>query len=189
MLKRRRLFKRRCPQLHYIPELQIGPFRKRTIASMKLIGPACLWVTWAAHDVEEAIAFPAMCKASATKTGIKQLNLTPAQSWATVGIMGLGIAVACIDGYRTEGRSKAYRAVVAGLGAHVFTHIAASVALHRYTPGVITALPLMLPGTIIASAELRNDNEPLQTNDYIHGTAILLPAAIACHILARLIKR
>lgn len=152
---------------------------------MKTRGPLALLAAWALHDVEEALTFPATCDALADLTGIERLRITRGQSWAAVGLMGALVALACWRGARTNGRSTLYRATAAGLEAHVYTHIAASLAQRRYTAGAATAVPVMLPGAVVARRELKRAGQPLRSRDYMRGAAILLPAALLSQTLAR----
>lgn len=152
------------------------------------LGPATLFVSWALHDVEEAIMFPAACDELADRTGIERLRMTPPQSWAAVGAMGILIITACADGARRGGESRLYRATVAGLRAHVGTHLLTSLVQRGYTPGVLTALPVMLPGAQLARRKLRSTGAPLYARDYARGAAILLPAAFLSHAIARAIR-
>lgn len=103
--------------------------------------------------------------------------------------MGILVAVACGRGVHTGGRSRMYRAVVAGLEAHVVTHLGASVVQRGYTAGVATALPIMLPGALVARRELYRDGVSLQFRDAVNGVVLLLPAALVCQGAARLIPR
>lgn len=79
-----------------------------------------------------------------------------------------------------------YRAVTAGLGAHVVSHLAASLVSRRYTPGVVTAVPVMLPGAIVAARELAADGRALTTEDLRRGAVYLLSTALAAHLLVRI---
>ncbi|WGW10611.1 hypothetical protein LWF01_10720 [Saxibacter everestensis] len=63
--------------------------------------------------------------------------------------------------------------------------MATSAIQRRYTAGVVTALTVMLPGASIAQKELMRVGVPLRMRDYAAGAAILIPAAIVCHLLAR----
>lgn len=148
-------------------------------------GPAALFAAWALHDVEEAITFPATAALLARRTGIDALRMSPAQSWAAVGLMAPVIAAACLDGVRRGGRSTPYRTAVAGLEAHVLTHLAASAVTRGYTAGVLTAVPIMLPGARYARAELRRAGTPPGGADLARGLAVLLPAAVLCQVGAR----
>lgn len=78
-----------------------------------------------------------------------------------------------------------YRAVAAGLEAHVLTHLAASAVQRGYTAGVVTALPVMLPGARVARRELRDHGRALDVRDTALGITLLLPAAVACQVIAR----
>ncbi|KAM9862253.1 HXXEE domain-containing protein [Leucobacter sp. BZR 635] len=153
---------------------------------MKVRGPALLFAAWAIHDIEEALTFPAACNDAADRTGIDCLRIGKRQSWTAIGIMGVIVGAACWRGQRTGGQSMLYRAILAGLEAHVYTHLAASIAKRGYTPGVVTAVPVMLPGAIAARRELHRSNIPLRTQDFIMGACLLVPSAMISHALARL---
>lgn len=133
------------------------------------------------------MAFPVACERAADATGVEALRMDHRQSWVAVGLMGVFVAAACRAGRRRGGRSGLYRAVVAGLEAHVSTHVGASVLRRGYTPGLVTALPVMLPGATVARRELELEGTPLRVADYARGAALLVPAALACHVLARLV--
>lgn len=152
-------------------------------------GPIALFAAWFIHDIEEAFAFPATSDRLVDRTGIKQLRITPHQSWMAVALMGTLVAAACGRGVRTSGKSKMYRAVAAGLEAHVASHLIASIAQRGYTAGVASALPVMLPGALVARHELYRDGVSLQFRDTVNGVALLLPAALVCHVVARLVRR
>ncbi|MBK0418253.1 HXXEE domain-containing protein [Leucobacter sp. CSA1] len=153
---------------------------------MRARGPAALLIAWALHDVEEAVMFPSTCERLAERTGLPWPRMDGRQSWVAVGLMGTLVAFACRRRHRTGGRSRLYRAVTAGLEGHVATHLLASAAQRSYTAGVATAFPVMLPGALVARHELRRAGIPLRTRDSLLGAAILIPAALACHALARL---
>lgn len=133
------------------------------------------------------MAFPSTCDALADRTGIKALRMDQRQSWLAVGLMGVLVALACRRGAVSNGHSRFYRAMVAGLQAHVGTHLLASVLQRRYTAGLITALPVMLPGAESARRELLNSDAPLRAEDYAAGAALLIPAALVCQLLARIL--
>ena len=151
------------------------------------VGPIALFTAWVLHDIEEAIAFPATCDRLAETTGIEQLRMSTRQSWVAVGLMGVVVALACRAGVRSSGRSKWYRAVVAGLEGHVLTHVLASAMQRRYTAGVATAVPVMWPGSLLARRELRRSGAPLTAGDTVRGAVLLLPAAALCQQVARLV--
>ncbi|MGO1320524.1 MAG: HXXEE domain-containing protein [Galactobacter sp.] len=152
-------------------------------------GPAHLFIAWVVHDVEEAVAFPATCGALADRSGLDALRMNQRQSWLAVGLMGVVVALGCHRGTMSNGCSRFYRAIVAGLRAHVGTHVLASLLQRRYTAGVITALPVMLPGAESARRELRDLGDPLRAKDYAAGALLLIPAALACQVLSRVLIR
>jgi len=53
------------------------------------------------------------------------------------------------------GRSPVYRAALYGYGMHTFSHLGSAALARRYTPGVLTALPVVLPFWIFAKRTLR----------------------------------
>ncbi|SJM62292.1 HXXEE domain-containing protein [Gulosibacter sp. 10] len=150
-------------------------------------GPGALFAAWTLHDVEEAVAFPQTCDRLADRTGAERLRMDGRQSWAAVGMMAVLVGTSCLRGERTRGRSRLYRAVLAGLEAHVGTHLIASAVLRGYTAGVATAVPVMLPGAVLARRELERRGAPLRSREYAVGAAVLIPAALLCHLLARLL--
>lgn len=152
-------------------------------------GPTALFAAWLIHDIEEAFALPATCDRLVDRTGVEQLRITPQQSWIAVGLMGVLVAVACGRGVRSTGKSAMYRAFLAGLEAHVVTHLSASVVQRGYTAGVATAVPIMLPGSLMARRELQSYGRGLSFRDSVNGGALLLPAALVCQVAARLICR
>ncbi|WP_062203449.1 HXXEE domain-containing protein [Demequina salsinemoris] len=156
---------------------------------MALSGPSALFLAWSLHDLEEIAAFPAMSQRLADATGIDAVRMDRSQGALAVGLMGVLVGTACVRGARTEGRSRLYRAAVAGLEAHVWTHLAQSVAARGYTAGVATAVPVMLPGARRARHELEGAGRPLTRADRIGGTAFMWAAAVACQVTAGVVAR
>lgn len=150
-------------------------------------GPLALGLAWLAHDLEEVAAFPATSRRLAARLSRPELETDLRRSAVAVGLMGVLVTTACVRGARSGGSSRLYRAVVAGLGAHVVTHLAACVALGGYAAGAISALPIMAPGARIARRELAARGHRLTTADTLAGAALLVPGAAACHLLARLV--
>ncbi len=129
-------------------------------------GPAHLFLAWAIlHYVEEAVAFPSTCDTLADRACVEALRINQRQPWLAVGLMGLIVALACRQGAVSNGHSRFYRMMVAGLHGHVGTHLLASVLHRRYTAGVMTALPVMLPGAESARRALLSSDAPLRAKD------------------------
>jgi hypothetical protein len=145
-----------------------------------------LFVTWLVHDLEEAVTFPATSRLLAMHVGTKRILVTPGQSVLAIALVGALVAGACIQGVRTNGESRLYRAVLAGLEAHVVSHVAASAVLGQYTAGVITAPLVMLPGARRARTALDRGGAPLLPSDTVRGSALMLGAALLAHLVARI---
>ncbi|MGO3021761.1 MAG: HXXEE domain-containing protein [Brevibacterium sp.] len=149
-------------------------------------GPIMLFAAWALHDAEEALTFPATADYIADLTGIDAVRMSTKQSVAAIVVVGAGLAAASIRGVRTGGASRFYRASVAGLEAHVFTHLLSAVAARRYTAGVITVLPIMWPGAAYARRELAALGRPLTAGDWARGAPTMGAVALAAHVLVRI---
>jgi hypothetical protein len=146
-----------------------------------------LFTAWLVHDTEEVFAFPATSQILAQRFNTTKLAVSPAQSAAAITLMGLLVATACHRGIRTDGASKLFRAVTAGLEAHVVTHILASVLQRRYTAGVVTAPLVMLPGARVVRAALRRQGKALRPGDTVRGAVLLVGAALVSHLIARVL--
>ncbi|WP_161499015.1 HXXEE domain-containing protein [Cryobacterium aureum] len=147
-----------------------------------------LFAAWLVHDLEEAFTFPATSRLLAARLGTGRVVVSPAQSVLAIALMGVLVGAACVRGARTQGKSRLYRAVLAGLEAHVVTHIATSISFKSYTAGLITAPLVMLPGARVARAQLRRGGSPLLLpSDTVRGGALLFAAAIVSHVVSRLV--
>ena len=151
------------------------------------IAAVALFAAWLVHDVEEAFTFPATSRLLAARLGTDRVVVSPAQSVLAIALMGVLVGAACVRGARTHGKSRLYRAVLAGLEAHVVTHIATSISFKSYTAGLITAPLVMLPGARVARAELRRGGSPLLPPDTAQGGALLFAAAIVSHLISHLV--
>ncbi|WP_166971146.1 HXXEE domain-containing protein [Brevibacterium atlanticum] len=149
-------------------------------------GPLVLFASWALHDAEEALTFPTTADQLADLTGIDSLRMSTKQSVAAIGLVGAALAVAGIRGARTRGASRFYRASVAGLEAHVFTHLLSAAAARRYTSGALTALPIMWPGAAFARSELASLGKPLTASDRRLGAPTMGAIALAAHLIVRI---
>ncbi|WP_166806336.1 HXXEE domain-containing protein [Cryobacterium serini] len=150
------------------------------------IAAVALFAAWLVHDVEEVFTFPATSRLLAARLGTDRVVVSPAQSGLAIALMGVLVGAACVRGARTQGKSRLYRAVLAGLEAHVVTHVATSISFKSYTAGLITAPLVMLPGARVARAELLRGGSPLLPSDTVHGGVLLFAAAIVSHFISRL---
>ncbi|WP_366933957.1 HXXEE domain-containing protein [Brevibacterium renqingii] len=149
-------------------------------------GPAALFASWALHDVEEVLTFPATADHLAEVTGIEALRMNTKQSVVAVGLVGAVVAWAGARGARTAGDSRLYRYAVAGLEGHVFTHLLSSLLLRGYTAGVITAVPIMWPGAAAARRELAALGKPLADAEWRNGGGLMTGVALAAQIAVRI---
>jgi len=96
---------------------------------------------------------------------IRRRGCSREQVYLGIGLMGVLMAVASIDGYRTRGRSPVYQATLYGYGMHTFSHLGSAALARRYTPGVATALPVVLPFWIFAKRTLRAHGVEVRPTD------------------------
>jgi hypothetical protein len=146
-----------------------------------------LFVAWLIHDMEEVFTFPATSRLLARRFSTTTLVVTPAQSALAITLMGVLVAVACHRGIRTNGDSRLFRAVTAGLEAHVATHILASVVQKHYTAGLVTAPLAMLPGARVVRSALRRHGRPQELGDTVRGAGLLVGAALLSHLVAQVL--
>ena len=164
---------------------------------------AAPWATWgllgawALHDLEEGVAFPAWTAARADaleRSGMPRaarvLRRTPAEGWLAIGLMAVPFAVAAARGARSGGADAVYRGVLDAYGAHAISHVGASAVTRSYTPGVITAVPLVAGFWTLARAELRRAEVPAPTRLVALAAALAIAAwTPACHAIARRLLR
>ena len=153
------------------------------------IAAVALFAAWLVHDIEEAFTFPATSRLLAARLGTDRVIVSPSQSVLAITLMGVLVGAACVRGAHTHGKSRLYRAVLAGLEAHVATHIATSISFRSDTAGLITAPLVMLPGARVARAELRRGGSPLLPSDTVRGGALLFAAAMVSHLVSRFVLR
>ena len=119
-----------------------------------------LFFSWLAHDLEELATtpgwtHPAFDKLPFLPKDIRRHGCSREHVYLGIGLMGVLMAAAPADGYRTRGRSPVYQAALYGYGMHTFSHLGTAVLARGYTPGVATALPVVLPFWIFAKRTLR----------------------------------
>jgi hypothetical protein len=152
-------------------------------------------VAWVVHDVEEALTMPATTARLAS--GLERSSRPSVRLLArhartdeeraalAIALMGVLVAGATARGITTGGRSRFFQYVLAGLHGHVCTHVVLSLSLRCYTTGLFTALAVMLPYGRAARRALRDAQILIEgPRPYVRGAAILLPAALASHVIA-----
>ena len=84
------------------------------------------------------------------------------QVYVALSLVGLLMAAASVDGYRTRGRSGFYQSVLFGYGMHAGIHLASAALARGYTSGSATAVPVVLPFWLFARRALQADGVELR---------------------------
>jgi len=152
-------------------------------------GPAHQPVLWliptllAVHNVEEAVAMPRFLRAVALRAPVAVTAMVSPANYhgflvALMVATILPFAIAAWAWARPESESARWSAlcVQAVVAINVVWHIAAAVALGRYTPGLVTAVLLNLPFSIHVFRRASRDGWTSR-----RGFALLAPAALVLH--------
>ena len=99
-----------------------------------------LFFSWLAHDLEEVATMPGWThplfdKIPFLPEDIRRHGCSREHVYLGIGLMGVLMAAASIDGYRTRGRSPVYQAALYGYGMHTFSHLGTAVLARGYTTG------------------------------------------------------
>lgn len=161
-----------------------------------------LLAAWAVHDLEEVAT---MARWSRTRVPVlrerhprvpdrlwQRLEAVDGREFATaVGVMGVVVAAASVDGLRTGGRSGFYQGALTGFGLHGLVHLGQAAATRGYTPGVVTSPLVVVPFTLWARGRLRRAGvlRPARARDAVTGLALAGAATAAAHAVSRRILR
>jgi hypothetical protein len=118
-------------------------------------------------------------------TAEKVLPMSTAEAATAIGITGLAMAAASAAGAASGGRSKFFQASLMGFGLHAGTHIAQSLALRRYTPGLVTTPLVVIPFSVWAWRELKRSGVPIAPSDARLNLALAAVVPLS-HAIARL---
>lgn len=168
-------------------------------------GPAIIWlmfISWLVHDLEEILLFYKFDYLNDRK--INQLNnkwplvrfiitsKAETQKEITVAIIIMGIFIFCATAvgycYPLSLGFQLYEVFLGGYFLHTFTHIVQSIILQQYTPGVITAIIIVLPASIYIYKQLfllgmSNFWEASLTG--LIGVLVFIPLVILAHKIAK----
>lgn len=114
---------------------------------MPLTATAGLFAAWAVHDAEEWFTNGPWARA-------RGVPISDALARRAIGVMGLLVAGAAVDGARTGGRSPVFQSALLAYGLHGFSHLAMAARFGGYAPGVATTPIVVLPFWIWASSRL-----------------------------------
>jgi hypothetical protein len=141
-----------------------------------------LLAAWVVHDLEELATMPSWSQ----QPGLPAvLRTSKAEAATAIGLTGVAMAAAAAAGASTGGRSKFFQASLIGFGLHAGTHIAQSVALRQYTPGLVTTPLVVVPYSVWAWRRLKRSGVPIAPSDRRLNLALAAVVPLA-HAIARL---
>jgi hypothetical protein len=160
---------------------------------------AGLFATWAIHDLEEIFgvrywrtrAIPRLRTRypRVPEAVWRRAEIETGQMAIAVSLVAIPVGVISVRGVGTGGRSPLFQAAVTAYGLHGAGHVAGSLLVRDYTPGVLTSPLIVVPYAVWARHRLRRIGvwQPLAGRDFalsLLAVPVLLAGAQA---LARLI--
>lgn len=150
-----------------------------------------LFVTWAVHDTEEVLAASPWSAGTVPRLRAEgwPSRLTDAIGSSTpqfalaAALVGIAVLAATIQGVRTGGESAFFRASVLIYGWHGVVHAGQAVIVRGYVPGLVTAVLLVVPYTIVARRRLPSGPVPGRT------VAVVAVAVVALVVAAQTLGR
>lgn len=145
-----------------------------------------LLAAWIVHDLEELATMPSFSQQPDLPAPLtKVLPMSRREAATAIGLTGVAIAAASAAGAATGGRSKFFQASLMGFGLHAGTHLAQSVVMRRYTPGLITTPLVVIPFSVWACRRLKTEGVPIAPTDR-RLTLALAAIVPLSHAIARL---
>jgi hypothetical protein len=157
---------------------------------------AGLFAAWAVHDVEEVFTLQEtsrqLCARLPESVPVpdawREHGLPRRQVLTGISVMGVVMAAAAADGYRTGGRSALYQTALLGFGLHGLGHLAMAAGLRGYASGAVTSATVVIPYWVAATRRL--DAAEVPSRRSLPLAAAALPVAIwGAHGLAYLLSR
>jgi hypothetical protein len=154
-----------------------------------------LLIAWVLHDLEELFTLPAW---SGRMTAAMRRRYPRLPDWIwrlfdpsrariaiAITLMGLIFVIASTVGAASAGTSPLFQVVLIGFGVHGLFHVGWSVALRGYTPGVVTAVLVVLPFSIWAWREVAHAGIVSDVGWWLLPItlALLQPVLFAVHAL------
>lgn len=168
-------------------------------------GPPILWllfISWLVHDLEEILLFtrfdpqsdPRLVRIVERRPLVKRIvrnrSTNQSENSLAISLMGLLILGATAIGYFKPDSAgmMIYGIFLGGYFLHALSHLAQTILLRKYTPGVVTALTVVLPASIliydtVGKDELLSVEEILITAAI--GLVVFVPLAVLLHRAAR----
>lgn len=145
-----------------------------------------LLVAWIVHDLEELATMPSFSQSPDLPGPLaKVLPMSRGEAAAAIGLTGVAMAAASTAGAATNGRSRFFQASLMGFGLHAGTHLAQSVVLRRYTPGLVTTPLVVIPFSVWAWRRLKAEGVPIAPSDRRLNLAVAAVVPLS-HAIARL---
>jgi Protein of unknown function with HXXEE motif len=155
-----------------------------------------LFAAWACHDLEELFTMRETSRVVAARMpdwvpipdDVRRDGLSQQHVNLGISLMGAYLAGVSAVGVRSRGRSRLFRSALLAFALHGFGHIAASVALRRYTTGVATSPTIVIPYWLWARRALAREglSDREGTARRASATLLLLPVV---HVATRLLLK
>jgi hypothetical protein len=161
------------------------------------VATAGLFFAWLAHDTEELFTMRETSRrvmsrlpASLPVPAEWRANGLPQRHLAVgVSTVGLLMAAAAADGYRTGGRSALYQNVLLGFGLHGIGHVGMAVALRGYASGVATSPTIVIPFWLGATRYLKAHDVPDRQSVRVAAASLPVTVWVAHGIAYGLTRR
>ncbi|MFD9827661.1 HXXEE domain-containing protein [Tsukamurella tyrosinosolvens] len=152
-------------------------------ATVPVAATAGLFAAWAIHDAEEWV----MNGPWARERG---LPVSDELAHTAIGVMGVVVGTAAMDGLRTGGRSAWYQTALLAYGLHGFSHLALAARFGGYAPGVATTPITVLPFWWWASSRLARVGVRRPAAGLLPGAAAMfVGGVVGSYGIAALVRR
>ncbi|CAM3689671.1 HXXEE domain-containing protein [Tsukamurella ocularis] len=142
-----------------------------------------LFAAWVIHDAEEWFTNGPWARE-------RGLPISDELAHTAIGVMGVAVAAAAVDGLRTGGRSGWYQTTLLAYGLHGFSHLALAARFGGYAPGVATTPVTVLPFWWWASSRLARAGVRRPAAGLLPGAAAMFVGSIAgSYGIAALVRR
>jgi hypothetical protein len=160
------------------------------------LATAGLFAAWLTHDLEELATMSDNSRTLITRlpdwvpmpTPAREQGLTSRYVACGVATVGLVVAAAAAQGYRTHGRSAFYQNALLGFGLHGLGHLGTSLLTGGYASGAATSPTIVLPFWLWATRALNQAGVPNRRS--VPAAIALTAGSIAAgHLVASLLTK
>ena len=154
-----------------------------------------LFAAWALHDTEELATMAATSRrvferaprGMPVPSALRVRGLSQAHVNLSVGLMAVPVAVAAVQGVRTQGHSRWFRGALLAFGIHGFTHLGNSAVMREYTTGAATAPLLVIPYWLMTRRLLRKHGLADVDQTIALSAMAVVPLTVSVHLLSAVI--